>query len=92
MKKRTNLDRVVWSGEDQAIGTYIKFLNKDILPITNEEINLKNQTGKVVGFSETDNILYVEMKNKFECLNDWDNVLQLNLGHYSKIKIHIFNR
>ncbi len=91
-KKRVDLNSLVISGRSNAVGQKIKFLNNDYAPITNEVLNLKNLTGTIVDWDYTDfqNTLYIELDNKVDMLDEWDNVLQLDLNHYHDAKVHIY--
>ena len=67
----------------------IKFTNKNLFfPITNECINVKNVKGKVIGFDTYQNLLYVKLNKKFTALNEWKNVLHIDLNFYSDIEIN----
>lgn len=74
--------------KDVQINDKIKFKNKNLyFPITDEYINVKNVKGKVLGFDIYQNLLYVKLDKKFTALNEWENVLHIDLNFYSDIEI-----
>ncbi len=91
--KRFKLGNVVISGKSQAVGTRVKFLNSDIADMQQDgSFNLKNHTGTIVDWDYTDfqNTLYIQLDNKVDLLNDWDNVLQVDLNHYYNTKVYVY--
>ena len=93
MKNRFKLGNVVISGKSQALGTRVKFLNNDIADMQQDgSFNLKNHTGTIVDWDYTDfqNTLFIQLDNKVDLLNDWDNVLQVDLNHHHNTKVYIY--
>tara|TARA_R110002072_G_scaffold286875_2_gene452033 strand:+ start:35 stop:328 length:294 start_codon:yes stop_codon:yes gene_type:complete len=92
--RRRNLDSVVSSGRSSAIGTRIRFLNNDIADMDQDgNFNLRNMTGTIVDWDWNDfnDTLFIQLDNRVDLLDDWDNVLQLDLNYYRNTQVYIYN-
>ena len=93
--RRTNLGSVVDSGITGAIGQRIRFLNNDIADMQQDgSFNLRNMTGIVVDWDWNDfnDTLFIRLDNRVDLLDDWDNVLQLDLRYYRTTQVYIYNQ
>ena len=93
--KRFKLGGIVSSGKSQAIGKRVKFLNNDIAYIGQDgSFNLKNHTGTIVDWDWTyfQDTLFIQLDNGVDLLDNWNNVLQLDLNHHRNTKVYLYKR
>tara|TARA_R100001460_G_C3486756_1_gene168883 strand:+ start:70 stop:327 length:258 start_codon:yes stop_codon:yes gene_type:complete len=82
------MEKIKYKLNNVQINDKIKFTNQNLyFPITNECINVKNVQGKIIGFDTYQNLLYIKLDKKFTALNEWKNVLHIDLNFYSDIEI-----